>query len=75
MLTILQEDERDHHTSTIYCLVDDIHQATSSIKGANIEFEREPQWVVKMEDHDLWIGFLRGPDNYLVGLMAEVASQ
>jgi len=25
-----------------------------------------------MTDHNLWIGFLRDPDNNLAGLMAEV---
>jgi hypothetical protein len=24
-----------------------------------------------MEDHELWIGFIRDPDNNLVGLMEE----
>ena len=33
--------------------------------------EREPQMAAKMEDHELWIGFLRDPDSNLVGIMEE----
>ena len=33
--------------------------------------EREPQMAAQMPDHELWTGFLRDPDNNLVGLMEE----
>jgi len=32
---------------------------------------RPPAMAAKMPDHTLWIGFLRDPDNNLVGLMEE----
>ncbi|MGD8385169.1 MAG: VOC family protein [Lysobacterales bacterium] len=33
--------------------------------------EREPQMTAKMSDHELWIGFLRDPDDNVVGVMEE----
>ncbi|MPY21318.1 VOC family protein [Shewanella psychropiezotolerans] len=72
MLTTLQGKEEDHKTSVIYYKVNDIHASTEQLKDKGVEFEREPQMAAKMEDHDLWIGFLRDPDNNLIGLMAEI---
>jgi len=34
--------------------------------------EREPALTAKMPDHELWMGFLRDPDDNLVGIMEEV---
>lgn len=72
MLTTLQGKEEDHNTSAIYYKVSDIHNTTALLKNKGVKFEREPQLAAKMEDHDLWIGFLRDPDNNLVGIMAEL---
>ena len=72
MLTTLQGDEKDHHTSVIYYKVADLAAATDAFKTRGISFEREPQMAAKMEDHELWIGFVRDPDENLLGIMAEV---
>ena len=72
MLTTLQGEEKDHHTSVIYYKVEDIKAVTSDLIDKGIDFEREPQLAAKMEDHELWIGFLRDPDENLVGIMAEI---
>jgi len=72
MLTTMQGHPRDHHTSVIYYKVDDLAGATEALKGKGIKFEREPTLTAKMPDHELWIGFLRDPDDNLVGLMAEL---
>ncbi|MCT7940542.1 VOC family protein [Shewanella holmiensis] len=72
MLTTLQGKAEDHKTSVIYYQVLDIHQATAQLKAKGINFEREPQLAAKMTDHHLWIGFLRDPDQNLIGLMAEL---
>jgi methylmalonyl-CoA/ethylmalonyl-CoA epimerase len=72
MITTLQGDESDHTTSTIYYKVDDIQAATASLKQQSIEFIQEPQLVAKMPDHELWMGFIRDPDDNLIGIMAEL---
>ena len=72
MLTILQGEERDHRTSVIYYKVSDIQSATTKLKAKGVSFVHEPQLTAKMEDHELWIGFLRDPDENLIGIMAEI---
>ena len=72
MLTIPQGEERDHQTSVIYYKVNDIKAATTALKAKGVTFIHEPQMTAKMEDHELWIGFIRDPDENLVGIMAEI---
>jgi len=72
MLTTLQGSEADHKTSVIYYKVSDIHAATDDLKAKGVSFIHEPQMTAKMEDHDLWIGFIRDPDENLIGIMAEI---
>lgn len=72
MVTTLQGEEKDHKTSVIYYKVKNISNATRLIKKNSIPFIREPQLTAKMEDHELWIGFIRDPDDNLIGIMAEV---
>ncbi|MDO8543615.1 MAG: VOC family protein [Opitutaceae bacterium] len=38
-------------------------------RGARVE--REPQLTAKLPDHELWIAFVRDPEDNLVGLMEE----
>ncbi len=56
----------------IYYKVDDISATTTELKAKGVVFEREPQLVATMPDHQLWMGFLRDPDQNLVGIMAEL---
>ncbi len=72
MLTTLQGDEKDHRTSVIYYKVSDMSAATESLKEKGITFVAEPEMTAKMDDHELWIGFIRDPDENLVSIMAEV---
>ena len=72
MLTTLQGEEKDHHTSVIYYKVADLDQATTALDAAGVDFERRPQLTAKMPDHELWIGFVRDPDQNLVGILAEL---
>jgi len=72
MITEGQGDTKDHKTSVIYYRVSDVTAATNALKTNGVSFIREPQMTVKMQDHELWIGFLRDPDENLIGIMAEV---
>jgi methylmalonyl-CoA/ethylmalonyl-CoA epimerase len=74
MLTTKQGAEDDHKTSVIYYRVRDIDAAVKALKQKGVSFVREPQMTAKMDDHELWIGFLRDPDNTLIGIMAEIPS-
>ncbi len=72
MLTIPQGEGVDNSTSIIYYKVDDIEAATANLKAKGVDFIHDPQMTAKMEDHELWIGFLHDPDENIIGIMAEV---
>jgi len=71
MLTTQQGEAQDHHTSVIYYKVSNLEQAVSQLKQKGVAFIREPQLTAKMPDHELWQGFIRDPDENLIGIMAE----
>ncbi len=71
MLTTLQGDEADHNTSVIYYRITEIEQVFDELKALQVGIERMPAMAAQMDDHELWIGFIRDPDNNLVGLMEE----
>ena len=72
MLTVLQGEQRDHHTSVIYYMVGDIEEAADRLRAQEVVMVREPQLVARMQDHDLWMAFIRDPDENLIGIMSEV---
>jgi catechol 2,3-dioxygenase-like lactoylglutathione lyase family enzyme len=71
MLTTLQGPEHDHNTSVIYYRVTDIEIIFDELRALQVDIERKPGKAATMEDHELWIGFVRDPDGNLVGLMEE----
>lgn len=71
MLTTLQGDPKDHHTSVIYYKVKNIEAVFKSLECQQVNIERQPQLTAKMADHQLWMGFIRDPDNNLIGIMEE----
>ena len=75
MLTIPQGEVRDHHTSVIYYKVADIHAAMEILAGRGVVPVGEAQLVARMPDHDLWMAFIRDPDENLIGIMAEIHTQ
>jgi len=38
-----------------------------------VRFEGKPHLIARMEDHDLWMCFLRDSEGNLLGLMSEVS--
>ena len=54
-----------------YFSVTDIESYFSEVVKQGDKVEREPQLAAKMPDHELWIGFLKDPDDNLVGIMEE----
>jgi len=72
MLTTPQGHGEPGKNSVLYFKVDDIAAAHTAIVARGAKNERAPQLAAKMPDHDLWIGFIRDPDENLIGLMSEV---
>jgi len=57
--------------SILYFKTTHIEDTFRDLVSQGADKEREPQMAAKMEDHELWIGFLRDPDSNLVGIMEE----
>jgi len=64
MLGPASEPRFDHPAS--------IQAAFSTLKARGAIVEREPQLTANMGTHELWIGFLRDPDENVLALMSEV---
>ncbi|MDC8774304.1 VOC family protein [Roseateles albus] len=74
MLTTPQGSGAIGANSILYFKTTDIESTHAAIVARGSVSERPPQFVSKMPDHDLWLGFLRDPDGNLVGLMEEKRS-
>ena len=72
MLGPASDPRLDHPASIIYYQVDQIRTAFAILEGRGAIVEREPQLATTTETHELWIGFLRDPDDNLLALMSEV---
>jgi predicted enzyme related to lactoylglutathione lyase len=57
--------------SILYFKVAGIDAVYEAIVSRGATADHEPEFVVKMPDHELWIAFVRDPDGNLVGLMEE----
>src|SRR5687767_12335173 len=72
MLTTPQGQGEVGKNSVIYFKVDDLVHTHAAILGRGAKNERDPGMIAKMPDHELWMAFVRDPDDNLVGLMSEV---
>jgi predicted enzyme related to lactoylglutathione lyase len=71
MLTTSQGSGMPGKNSVLYFKVAGVESVYAAVVAAGAKAERAPQLTAKMPDHDLWIGFVRDPDDNLVGLMEE----
>ena len=71
--------EKSHHperlpySSVLYLRCADIALAVRELRSRGVVFDGEPHLIAKMDDHDLWMAFLRDSEGNLLGLMSEVA--
>lgn len=71
MLTTPQGAGEVGANSPLYFHVTDIEATYADMVAKGATPEREPALAAPMPDHHLWIGFVRDPENNLVGLMEE----
>ena len=57
----------------IYFKVEDIHVVYETLRSRGVQFVDKPHLIAKMPDHDLWMVFLRDPDENLLGVMCELS--
>lgn len=72
MLTTPQGAGAVGANSVLYFSVEDITATYQALVAKGATAERAPQLAAKMPDHELWLGFIRDPDQNLIGLMAEL---
>lgn len=71
MLDVPVKEQSEHYASIIYYKVDDLPLAVEILKARGVSFEQEPELVARMPDHELWMAFLKDPDENMIGLMWE----
>ena len=73
MLSTAESAEFDHPGSVIYYKVNDIDASFETLKKRGAEFVGKPHLIAKLEDHDLWMAFLKDTEGNTLALMSEVA--
>ncbi len=68
MLTPLLGKESQYNTPAVYYEVKDVRELS-----AQIQFEKQVQLAAHTDTHEVWIGFIKDPDNNLIGLMSNIA--
>lgn len=58
--------------TVLYFKVEDINAVHGHLKDRGASLVDSPHLIAKMPDHDLWMFFLRDPDENLIGVMSEV---
>jgi predicted enzyme related to lactoylglutathione lyase len=71
MLTVPQGAGQVGANSVVYFKVTEIEATHAAVVARGARPERAPQKTARLQDHELWIGFVRDPDNNLIGLMEE----
>jgi len=71
LLDVPAGKQSDNPSSIIYYRVDDLPVAVAELKTRGVTFEQDPELVAQMPDHELWMAFLRDPDDNMLALMWE----
>ncbi|HZP04810.1 MAG TPA: hypothetical protein VFB43_07920 [Terracidiphilus sp.] len=57
----------------LYFRVSDLQAAYTAIEAQGVPFVARPHLVAQLADHDLWMAFLKDPDDNILGMMGEMA--
>ena len=71
MLARNQEGEPPAPAGVIYYRVADLDAAYRTLGERGVTFVGQPHLIARLPDHELWMVFLRDPDEHLLALMAE----
>ena len=55
----------------VYYRVPDLDGACAVLRERGARFVDKPHRIARLEDHELWMVFLRDPDDHILALMAE----
>lgn len=74
MLTPPSKPEFDHPASVLYFKVANIDEAYASLAAKGAAFEDQPHLVGKMGNTEIWMFFVRDPEQHLIGITEERAA-
>ena len=69
---MLSAAEGEPQEFVLYYRVDDINAAWKDVLAKGAKPAKEPHMIAKMPDHELWLAFVRDPNDRMVSLMSEV---
>jgi methylmalonyl-CoA/ethylmalonyl-CoA epimerase len=55
----------------VYYRVPDLDASYTALRERGVQFVDQPHRIARLADHELWMVFLRDPDEHLLALMAE----
>jgi methylmalonyl-CoA/ethylmalonyl-CoA epimerase len=71
MLSRSQQPEHDHPASILYYRVPSARRAHAALAALGVAFEAGPHVVHRAADHEVWMAFLRDPEDNLLALASE----
>lgn len=71
MLSKVQENDATPPAGVVYYRVSDLNAAYATLRQRGANFLDQPHLIARLSDHELWMAFLRDPDDHLLGLMEE----
>ena len=72
MLSRPEDGDAPRGNSVLYFVVPDVHAAHATFRARGVQFVDEPHLVARLADREIWMVFLRDPEENLLALMAEV---
>jgi methylmalonyl-CoA/ethylmalonyl-CoA epimerase len=74
MMTTPEQPEHDHPASVLYFRVANIDEAYATLASYGAAFEDTPHLIGKMGNTEIWMCFLRDPEEHLIGITEERAA-
>jgi catechol 2,3-dioxygenase-like lactoylglutathione lyase family enzyme len=74
MMTAPGKPEFDHPASVLYFKVANIDEAYIALRERDAAFEDAPHLVGKMGSTEIWMFFVRDPEQHLIGITEERAA-
>ena len=72
MLSLPEGESVGHGGAVLYFRVKDLPATFETFRARGVPFIGSPHLIAKMSDHELWMAFLRDPDDNMLALMSEV---
>ena len=72
MLGEPEDGEPPRGNSVLYFSVPDVHAAHATLTERGVPFVDAPHMIARLADREIWMAFLRDPEENLLAIMAEV---